>query len=366
MFSRLAAFVALSAAPLCCTFAADAQPSPSSTPIPQQVPAPTSTTTPHPSGPIPGLPGVAISGTLRAYDFARENRVQNASNPDRTAFNFGASLHLDYALGNTPLHIATTYFGAYPFGANGVAPQKNHQIDNTVPGFAMSTFDEAYLRYKDARTSVTAGDQVINTPWTPNSDSRLKPVAFQGIDASYTFGPVVALGVSRMIKFEGRTSSLFDRNTLLTSQPAGNPSYKPQDTSGFLLADLMIKPNKYVTASLDNYNFYDIANLFYAEIRGSLAPTSPYNPTVAVQYVNEESAGRRLVRRILNDTYGALIGANLNPNVLFQVGFDTAPIRYDTIAATSSGAAGKGIFLPAGGTTTTAALGGGLYRVAYG
>jgi len=366
VFRQLAAFAALIIAPLVCDSAAAAQPAPSSTPIPQQVPAPTATTTPHPSGPIPGLPGLTINGTLRAYDFARENQVQNAANPNRTAFNFGGSLHLDYALRHTPLHVATTYFGAYPFGANGLRPQRNGQIDNTVPGFAMSTFDEAYLRYKDTRTSVTAGDQVINTPWTPTSDTRLKPVAFQGLDASYAFGPYLALGVSRMIRFEGRTSSAFDRNTLLTSQAAGQPSYTPHNTSGFLLADLMIKPNKNVTASLNNYSFYDIANFFYGEVRGALAPDSPYNPTVAVQYVNEVSEGRRLIGRVLNNTYGVQLATNLNRNVLFQTGFDTAPVRYDTVAATSVTAAGRGIFLPAGGTPTAAALGGGVYRIAYG
>jgi len=368
VFRQTAALVALIIAPLVCVCVstASAQPNPSSTPIPQQQPAPRSTTTPQPSGPIPGLPGLTISGQIRAYDFARENRVQNASNPNRTAFNFGGSLHLDYALGKTPLHIATTYAGAYPFEANGVRPQKNGQIDNTLPGFALSTFNEAYLRYKDARTSVTVGDQVINTPWSPNSDSRIKPTAFQGLDAAYTFGPLVTLGVSRMIRFQGRTSSEFDRNTLLTSQPAGNPSYTPHNTSGYLLANLMVKPNKYVTASLDNYSFYDIANLFYGEVRGSLDPTSPHNPTVAVQYVNEQSTGRRLVGRILNSTYGAQLSANLDRNLVFQVGFDTMPIRYDTIVATSAAAAGKGIFLPAGGSPTTAALGGGAYRVAYG
>ncbi len=369
MFRRHARCAALGAVPLICAtaaLAAAAQPTPTSTPIPQQVPAPAATTTPHPAGPIPGLPGLTLNGVLRAYDFARENRIQNTANPNRTAFNFSGSLHLDYALPNTPLHLGTTYFGAYPFGANGLRPQRNPQIDNTLPGFAMSTFDEAYLRYKDAHTSVTAGDQVVNTPWTPSSDTRLKPVAFQGLDASYSFGPYVALGVSRMIRFEGRTSSAFDRNTLLTSQAAGQPSYKPYDTSGFLLADLMVKPNKYVTASLDNYSFYDISNLFYGEVRGSLSPDSPYNPSVAFQYVNERSEGRRLIGTIVNDTYGAQAGANLNRNVLFQVGFDTAPVRYDTVVARSATAAGKGFFLPAGGTTTTAALGGGAYRIAYG
>lgn len=353
----------LVAASLTCGSAAFAQPTPSSTPLPNQKPE-TPTTTPRQV--ISGLPGLTISGQLRAYDFARENRVQNGANPNRTAFNFGGNLHLDYALGGTPLHIATTYFGAYPFGANGLRPQRNGQIDNTLPGFALSTLGEAYLRYKDRRTSATVGNQVVNTPWAPNSDSRIKPVAFQGIDAAYRLGPNLTLGVSRMIRFEGRTSSAFDRNTLLTSSAAGNPAYAAHDTSGFLLADVAYKANKTVTATFNNYSFYDIANLFYGEVRDSLDPASSYDPTAAVQYVHEGSTGRAVIGRILSNAYGAQLSAKLNRNVLVALGFDTIPIRYDTVAARTATAAGRGLFLPAGGTPLAAALGGGIYRIAYG
>ncbi len=366
MPKALAACVAIFAAPLFCVCTALAQPNPQASPEADRPSAPTPTTTPRAGTPIPGLPGLTVSGTLRAYDFNRENREQNTANPNRSAFNLGGNVHLDYAFANTPLHIATTYFGAYPFGANGVRPQQNNQVDNTVPGFPLSTFGEAYLRYRDARTNATLGDQVLNTPWALASDTRIKPVVFQGLDANYTFGSNLTLGVSRMIRFEGRTSSAFDRNTLLTSRPAGNPPYKAFDTSGFLLADLTYKNPNAVTASFDDYSFYDIANLFYGEVRDSLDASSPFSPTAAVQYVNENSQGRADVGRIRNSTYGVQLGANLNRNVLFQLDFDTAPIHYETVAANSLSAAGKGLFLPAGGTPATVALGGGLYRVAYG
>ncbi len=156
--------------------ASTATPNPLGAPRTARGAVPTPTTPPRALSPVPGVPGLDYGGQLRAYDFNRENGVQNASNQNRSAFNASASLHLDYDVARSPVHIATTYFGAYPFGANGPRPQANSQVDNTVPGFALSTFDEAYLRYRDARTSVTLGDQIINTPWALPADTRLKPV----------------------------------------------------------------------------------------------------------------------------------------------------------------------------------------------
>ncbi len=85
-----------------------------------------------------------------------------------------------------------------------------------------------------------------------------------------------------------------------------------------------------------------------------------------MQYVDEHSEGRAVIGRVANDTYGVQLAANLNRNVLFALGFDTAPIRYQTVAATSATKAAQGIFLPAGGTSATVGLGRGLYRLAYG
>ncbi len=64
----------------------------------------------------------------------------------------------------------------------------------------------------------------------------------------------------------------FDRNTLLTSSVVGGTSYHSHDSAGFLLADLTYRATKSVTATANNYSFYDIANLLYADVRDSLAP----------------------------------------------------------------------------------------------
>jgi len=56
-----------------------------------------------------------------------------------------------------------------------------------VPGFALSTLGEAYLRWADKHLDGTAGNQSFNAKWAQSSDSRIKPALFQGIDAKLTF-----------------------------------------------------------------------------------------------------------------------------------------------------------------------------------
>jgi len=52
--------------------------------------------------------------------------------------------------------------------------------------------------------------------------------------------------------------------------------------------------------------------------------------------------------------------------VIFSLGYDRAHAQYADVTAATAALAGKGVFLPAGGTPTTLALGPGRYCVAYG
>lgn len=306
---------------------------------------------------------IKFSGTLRAYDFARQNAVQNAGNPNRSAFSAGGGINADYQLPGTDLHLGATYYGAYGFGLNGPNPENNPKIDNTLPGSSLSTFAETYLRYKAGHFTTTLGDQIVNEKWAPNSDSRIKPSAFQGLSASYKFGRNLTIGASRMVAFEGRTASDFERTTLLTSRPEGNPAYPKRYSAGFLLANAAYA-NKNVSALVENYSFYDIANLSYVEARAGLASFA--KPYVAVQYVNENQAGRALAGRIHSDTYGVQIGANPTKTLQIAASFDDSPQRYEIVSAASAAAAGRAFFTPVGGTGAVAALGNGTYRVATG
>ncbi len=98
----------------------------------------------------------------------------------------------------------------------------NTNPDDTLPGFALSTFYEAYLGYKAHDWDGSVGEHLFTSPWADPADSRLKPEAFQGADVGYTSPANWTFEGADMMPFENRTSSTFQRQTLLTSYPAGN------------------------------------------------------------------------------------------------------------------------------------------------
>ena len=262
---------------------------------------------------------LTVSGVLRAYSFDRVNLVGNS----QSATNFLAGIHSDYAFGKTGFSLGASYYGAFPFGTNGRNPQFNGLADNTLPGATLSAFPETYLKYKSTRFTATVGNQFLNEKWESPSDTRIKPAAYQGVSASYDITKHLTVSATRAIRFESRTASAFGRYTLLTAPVLGGAKIPERDSSGSLLANLKYA-TPYVNAIVENYSFYDLANLQYAEARGniSLKGAKPY---VALQYVGENQAGRALVGLIHNHTYGIQLGANVSRNVLANVSYDGSP-----------------------------------------
>jgi len=323
----------------------------------QTAPKPAPTATPNP---------FSYNGYIRAFYFTRSNLVQNAGNPNRTAFNIGGKLHGEYHFGDTPFTLGATYFGADPLGANGANPQFNPRVDNTLPGFDLNTLGEAYLQYKTKFAQIKVGNQVINTPWVNASDSRLKPNAFQGVDASFAIGKGWTLGVDRMIRYEGRTASAFDKSTLLTSKPAGNPPYPIHETNGFTLVDLGYKYGSQFASSVNYYQFYDIANLLYVDGKYFPSPKSPIKPYVAAQFANERQSGAAYLGIVKNTTIGMQLGASLNRNIDVSLGYDHSPGYIETAAVGSCAIANQVYFLPTGGTPNCVDNKNGSVTVYYG
>lgn len=357
-FLRTIAVAALLAAGM--RVAALAQTAPSAvTPIPI-APAPVSGCNPTPA-PNAKL-SQDISGTLRAYDFDRLNETQNKSNPNRSAFNTGGDLCAQYRIAKTPITLAAAYYGAYPFGVNGPNPGFNNGIDNTLPGFSLSTLGILNLHYQDPTANIVIGDQNLNLPWAPAADTRIKPILYQGADATINITPTIALGLTRIDAFESRTASTFSQTTYITSAPPGGTAFPLHYTPGFFRAALTFKPTKQLTINTEDYEYYNIANLAYLEARYSTAGLSPLAPFFAVQGLSEVNSGQSVVGKIDNQTWGAQIGFYPVKTVQFALGFDESPWNY----AITTSKTGAGYWLPTGGTSSIASIGGNLYRVAYG
>ncbi len=332
------------------------------TPVPKTAvaqAAPEPTPTPNP---------FTYSGTIRSYYFTR----QNASNNPGTQFDFtpGAKynsngvnqatlnssidLHGDYHFAGGGWYVGGSYFYANPISGP-CTPASTHakgkpcvsqtppntNPDDTLPGFAMSTFPEAYLAFKGYGVTGKIGDQLFSSPWAaPYDGTRLKPVAYQGADVSYVLGDAWTFEAADMIQFENRTSNAFESNTLLTSFPAGGggmaaniyvPGGGSITTAGFFYGKVGYAP-KGGPYALDGYVYAvsDLVNMSWFDGKYTFG-TSKAKPFVAMQGGVESNAGASYVGKIRSSDIGVQLGANVTPNVLVTAGFDSIPWQNDTI-----------------------------------
>lgn len=346
---------------------------------------------------------LVLTAKVRGSYYTRQNAINSLQNKANTAvnqesFNLGLTLHAEYHL-DRRWTAGASYFYANPLSGCGTpvshltppcgrvaAPSLNP--DDTIPGFTMSTLDEAYLQYRDARWYGKIGDQAYTSPWAGPADTRLKPAAFRGIDLSYTLGSQWQAQFSDMIAYEPRTSSQFDRVTLITGFPAGNAGvasniYVPGGTflanNGFRYGRIGYTSSKKATVNAQYYAFDRIANLFWAEARVPFGGAS--KPFVAAHFGREQNAGSSLVGKIDATVLGALAGVNVTPRLLLSVGYDTIPVRTDTIAlpagyscksgtingtANAAGGVSLPYFLPSGGTANCSPAAGGKTNIYYG
>lgn len=334
----------------------------SATPAPKTIVAQDSAPSPSPSP-------LTYRGFFRSYYFTR----QNASNNPGTQFNFspGAKynsnavnqaslnsaidLHVDYNFPGGGWYVGGSYFYANPIagpcttavshthGAPCVTQSPpNTNPDDTLPGFALSTFPEAYLAYKGYGLKGMIGDQLFTSPWAaPYDGTRLKPAAYQGADVSYTLGDGLVFEAADMIQFENRTSNTFNSSTLLTSFPAGGgglgqniyvPGGGSINTNGFAYGHVGYAP-KDLNYALNGY-FYGVSsllNMWWFEGKYTVS-SSKIQPYLALQGGVESNAGASYIGKIRSSAFGFQLGANVVPSVLVTVGFDTIPWQTDTVA----------------------------------
>jgi hypothetical protein len=385
------------------------------TPAPKFVAQASPTATPSPKP-------FTYHGTVRAYDFYRQNAYSGygvpsgpAGKANQQSENNSISLSAAYAFENSGFSVGGSYLYANPLngcsnpalassalpgpcGTKSVPPGLNP--DTTLPEYEMSTLYEAYAAYNANGLYFKGGNQVITTPWATAADSRLKPIAFQGADLSYKLTPNWTIEAADYWQWECRTCSDFDHGTLLTVvNPGGytysganalpttvyDPTETPLNNSGFIYGRLgYVGPASLpLTANLYYYGFNDISNLWWLDAKLPIG-TSKLKPYVAIQAGDEQSTSSDLLGKIDATVFGIQAGFYPLSNVLVAAGFDTIPVRTDTItlpagytcntnthqiAPTSSyKEATFPYFLPGGsaGTAQCTNLGGGRANVYYG
>jgi len=260
--------------------------------------------------------------------------------------------------------------------------------DDTLPGYQLNTLDEAYLTYKDKMFYVKVGNQIINQPWAPSSDSRIMPSAFQGADAIVNLNSHWLVEGTDMIRFEPRNASDFSRQTLVTDFPAYpgdntlapniyNPSGTSIQTPGFVMGRVGYTGGP-LTANLYDYNFVNIATAYWLDGKYAFnsVPRKPFNQ---IQGGDQQNAGQSVIGKIDSQVYGIQGGVNLNKNFLVTVAYNDIPIHTATVTlpagitcGTNNVIAGTpktqslAYFLPAGGTGNCTKNANGTTNIYYG
>ena len=310
-------------------------------------------------------------GKVRAYYFTRQNASGTKSGVNQASFEGAVDLHGQYAIKDSGFSVGATYLYANPL--NNCSSPSSHfappcgkvtapalNPDDTLPGFTLSTLYEAYLQYQNKAAMVKIGDQVINTPWVNPSDSRVKPSAFQGADATYKFSHDWTGELSFYNAFEDRVSSQFFRSTLLTYNPAdapgqaslvnvnGSGGLSMTTNSGFFYGRAGYNNGTNFTANGHYYAFSNIANLLWLDAKYTLKGS--YKPFVALQAGTEKDTGAALVGKIDSSVIGLQGGVTVSPNITVTLSYDHIPSKSATIAlppgVTCQNALGKVNTLP--------------------
>ena len=312
---------------------------------------PAATPAPAPTHRPPGT--FTWNASILTYFFWRTNGNSCLSGcnpkgiPNAQAVNSGIRLHGQYDILNSPWTLGATYFGAEPFNANAfgvLGVGYNPEVDNTLPGYALSTLAEMYVQYKTRGVFFQTGKEIINTPWANPADSRMVPVAFQGTQISGNVSPTFKIGAMYMARVKSRVTSAFDANTFLTSCNTAFPTGKGpiagvsgtfgvpgdqcntvQSTKGFWLLDASYAAHG-VEVNAYQYHMFDLVNMTYVDAKYAYARESPANPFVAAQYWADNDSGRALLGTVHSHGFGLEYGQNVGRNVVLSASFDDQPI----------------------------------------
>ena len=338
-----------------------ATPPPTEAPPP---PVPEATVAPPPPPPPTPNP-LVLGGYLRSYYFTRQNASNNpgaqynftpgakysSTGVNQASWNNGIAVHGEYDF-PSGWDVGATYLYANPINGPCVVPANhakggvcvtqvppNTNPDDTLPGFTLSTFYQAYLGYKAHGFNGQLGNVLFDTPWANPSDSRIKPAAFEGAYLGYTAPSFWTVEAADMLAFENRTSSAFSQQTLLTSYPAGSPGlatniFLPNgtgiNTNGFTMGKVGYDNPAGISVNGYFYGVYDLMNIWWGDAKYTFNQSS-WAPFIALQGGTESNAGLSYIGKINSQNFGAQIGANLTKNIQIAGSYDSIPWHTDTV-----------------------------------
>ncbi|CAN5413104.1 hypothetical protein BH10PSE19_BH10PSE19_07670 [soil metagenome] len=267
-----------------------------------------------------------ISGKIRVYDFDRA--FDKATIPNQHSLAVGGEL----SVLSGPVLLPGLQLGGSYYTSQPIAKSDNPlHIDLTLPGFSLSTLDQAYVQYHRELFLLRAGYQVINTPWINASDSRMIPAAYQGYFS--TFGPWhdITLTALRIYRFKGRVEDNFSRTNLYyPSNIGGIPITvsilgQHRSNEGALALAAAYKKNAVDTQAWF-YQFYDFAKMVYVDSKYTFSEWRYFKPFIAAQIVRQWGDGKDLLKTN-SQALGFLVGANVEM-LTMSLGYNTIPRQH--------------------------------------
>lgn len=275
------------------------------------------------------LQQTTVSGDIRSYYFTR-NFSSPDSPPDEAAFALGGSLNLESAPFWNWFRVDVDIFTSQSLGLNSSNPK---EVDNTLPGFPVTSLGQGFLQYQNNGLTVKAGDQLINTPWLNSNDSRMIPAAYQAIYTDYSITPELSVIAFRQTAFQSRTSDSYSQLNLYNVNDeifGGTPLTKLGNTTniGTLAAGSTYKTND-INGELWGYQFYDFAKLLYGNLIYTFTNTTNINPLIGIQLARETGDGADLLEQfgygvVNNNIFGALMGIDI-PHGQLTLGYNNIP-----------------------------------------
>lgn len=244
------------------------------------------------------------------------------------------------------------------YTANDLETNKDNPADRApfTPTVDVDILGEAYARWKGYDTVITAGNQLIDTPFANPADAFLIPVTFTGYSLINKSVSGLTVNAHHLTNVKTREATDFADTGAFVLNRLGST---PRNTGGTSIFGLTYDWNKLKVQGW-YYIFPDLFTQDYAQADYEFEPAGNYTPYVSAQYGLERDDGDKLLGDVDSTLWGAkagvkAFGANLSlgMNHVDHQKFLT-PYSYFTDATyTNSMITGMGNVLPGTGWKAT-------------
>jgi len=224
----------------------------------------------------------------------------NPTQPNQNSFSLGGRLNLITA----PLYGFKGGFSFYGAESLDLNSTIFSHTDPTLPGRSVNVLGQSYLGYEHDIWMIRGGNQLINTPWLNQADTRMIPATYQGFYTTLAIPnqnlKITAFNIDR---FKGRTSKHFNRSNLYTPGNYGGTSI-PQMAhvavngafAGGINYAKLIENHHNVQTQAWYYKFHDFGNLLYFDGLYQYRTLSKINPFIGAQAGREWGDGKNYLQ----------------------------------------------------------------------